>query len=80
MYYCIITVLRTSAICGVARSEWAHLLVLHGSRQWAELTLRPPTPARVAAALGLGHTAPAGGRLLAHRLQNLGVAVALSVV
>lgn len=70
----------TSAICGVSRSKWAHLLVLNGARQRAELTLRPPAPAHVAAALRLGHTVPVGGRLLAHGLQDFGVAVALSVV
>lgn len=35
----IITVLLTSTICGEARSKWAHLLVLYGAGQWAELTL-----------------------------------------
>lgn len=70
----------TSAVCGVAWSQWAHLLVLHGARQRAEFTLRAPTAAHVAAALGLGHAVPAGGGLLAHGLQDLGVAVALPVV
>lgn len=33
------TVALTSTVCGVARSKWAHLLVLYGARQRAELTL-----------------------------------------
>lgn len=71
---------RTPAVGGVARSERAHLLELDGAGQRAELTLRPPASAAVAAALGLGHADPAGGRLLAHGLQNLRVTVALPVV
>lgn len=47
----IITELLTSTIGGVARSKWAHLLVLYGARQWAELTLGPPASTCVAAAL-----------------------------
>lgn len=72
--------LPTSAVGGVPWSQRAHLLVLHSAGQWAELTLRAPASAHVAAALGLGHAVPAGGRLLAHGLQDLGVAVALPVV
>lgn len=69
-----------SAVCGVARSEWTHLLVLYSAGQWAELTLCAPASAHVAAALRLGNTVSAGGRLLAHCLQNLCIAVTLSVV
>lgn len=72
--------LPTSAVGGVPWSERAHLLVLHSAGQRAELTLRAPASAHVAAALGLGHAVPAGGRLLAHGLQDLSVAVALPVV
>lgn len=72
--------LPTSAVGGVPWSQRAHLLVLDGARQRAELALRAPASAHVAAALRLGHAVPAGGRLLAHGLQDLGVAVALPVV
>lgn len=72
--------LPTSAVGGVPWSQRAHLLVLHRAGQRAELALRAPASAHVAAALGLGHAVPAGGRLLAHGLQDLGVAVALPVV
>lgn len=72
--------LLTSSIRGVAGSKWAHLLVLYGAGQRAELTLRPPASAHVAAALRLGHTVPVGGRLLTHCLQDLSVTEALSVV
>ena len=74
------TVPLTSAVGGVSGSEWAHPLVLHGAGQRAQLALRPPAPACVAAALRLSHTVPVGGRLLAHDLQNLREAEALSVV
>ncbi|KAF3834799.1 hypothetical protein F7725_027357, partial [Dissostichus mawsoni] len=51
-----------------------------GHLQRAQLALRPPAPPCVAAALRLSHTVPVGGRLLAHDLQNLREAEALSVV
>lgn len=35
----LITERLTSAISGVARTEWAHLLVLYGARQRAKLAL-----------------------------------------
>lgn len=70
----------TPAVGGVARSQRAHLLELDGAGQRAELALRPPASADVAAALRFGHADPAGGRLLAHGLQDLRVTVALPVV
>jgi len=76
----IIHLLLTSAVCGIAGSKRAHPFVLYGAGQRAELALRAPASARVAAALGLGHAVPVGGWLLAHGLQNLDVTVALSVV
>lgn len=56
----LITERLTSAIGGVARTEWAHLLVLYGAGQRAELALRPPAPTCVAAALRLGDAVPVG--------------------
>lgn len=58
----------TSAVGGVARSQWAHLLVLQRAGQGAKLALASPPATCVAAALGLGHTVPVGGQLLAHCL------------
>lgn len=70
----------TPVVGGVARAERAHLFEVDGPGKRAELALRPPPAAHVAAALGLGDADAAGGRLLAHGLEDLGVAVALPVV
>lgn len=75
MYFCL-----TSTVCGVSRSKWAHLLVLYGAGEWAQLTLGPPASTRIAAALRLGHAVPVSWRLLAHCWQSLCVTEAFSVV
>lgn len=70
----------TSAIGGVAWPQRAQLLVLGSARQRADLAVRPPAAAPVAAALGLGDSVAVGGGLLAHDLENLGEAETLTVI
>lgn len=56
-----LALVNVSAVCGIAGSKRAHPFVLYGAGQRAELALRAPASARVAAALGLGHAVPVGG-------------------
>lgn len=74
------TLIDVSAVGGVPGSQWAHPLVLHGARQWAELTLGSPAAPKIAAALRFGDTVPVGGALLTHSLEHLGETEALSVI
>lgn len=45
----------TSAVGGESRTERAHLLILCGPGEGAELAAGAPSSAAIAAALGLGH-------------------------
>lgn len=70
----------TSAVGGEPRTQWAHLLILCGPREGAELAAGAPSSAPVAAALGLGHQVPVAGGHLTQRGQNLGEAEAFPVI
>lgn len=59
---------------------WTHLLVLYSARQGAKLTLRSPTTASITAAFRLGDAVAVGGGLLAHGLENLSEAKALTII
>lgn len=70
----------TSSVSGEARTQRAHLLILCGPREGAELTDGAPSSAAITAALGLGHQVPVTGGHLTQRGQNFSVAEALAVI
>lgn len=70
----------TSSISGEARTQRAHLLILCGPRDGAELTVDAPSSAAVTAALGLGHQVPVTGGHLTQRGQNFSEAEAFPVI
>lgn len=75
-----VSVCVTLAVSVVARSERAHLLVLGGAGQRAELTVGPPAAAPITTALGLPDADPTAGTHLTHGLENLQEAEALTVI
>lgn len=70
----------TSSISGEARTQGAHLLILCGPREGAELTVGAPSSAAITAALGLGHHVPVTGGHLTQRGQNFSEAEAFTVI
>lgn len=72
--------LLTSSISGIAWAMRTYLLVLGGSREWAELTLMTPASPPIAAAFWLCDKVTTAGCHLTHGLQHLCKAEALSIV
>lgn len=70
----------TSAVSGVSRTQGAHLLVVGGAWQGAQLTVGAPASAPVTAALGLGHQVPVAGTHLAQCGQDLSETEAFTVI
>lgn len=70
----------TLAVGGVSVAQRAHLLVLRGPGQRAELTVGPPAAAPVTTALGLPDAGATAGTHLTHGLQDLQEAEALTVI
>lgn len=71
---------HTSAISGEAGTKRAHLLILCGPGEGAELAAVAPSSAAITAALSLGHQVPVTGGHLTQRGQNLGEAEAFTVI
>lgn len=70
----------TSAVGGEPRTKRAHLLILCGPREGAELTAGAPSSAAITAALSLGHHVPVTGGHLTQRGQNFSEAEAFTVI
>lgn len=70
----------TSAVGGEPGTKRAHLLILCGPREGAELTAGAPSSAAITAALSLGHHVPVAGGHLTQRGQNFSEAEAFAVI
>lgn len=70
----------TLAVGGVSGAQRAHLLVVRGPGQRADLTVGPPAAAPATTALGFSDADATAGTHLTHGLQNLQEAEALTVI